>query len=275
MAGTLHVVATPLGNLSDLSRRAATVLQAADLVAAEDTRRARKLLNHVGARCRVCSYHAQSPPGRLDQLERELRQGASVALLSDAGTPTVSDPGAQLVIRARSCGARVIPIPGPTAVATALSVSGLPADRYTFLGFLPRKGADRSRRLDEIAASPWTVVIFEAANRLVRLLSDLATHCGADREAVVARELTKLHEEIKCGNLADLTVYYDEQAPRGEVTVLVGSATRQPAAVDCDAVKQTARLLLEDGVTRRDTAARVAREFGISRRDAYRLVTDL
>jgi len=275
VAGTLHVVATPLGNLSDLSQRAADVLRVADLVAAEDTRRARKLLNHVGAKCRVCSYHAQSAPSRLDQLERELRQGASVALLTDAGTPAISDPGAQLVSRARGCGARVIPIPGPSAVTTALSVSGLPADRYTFLGFLPRKGKERSRRLDDVAAAPWTVVIFEAANRLVRLLTDLAARCGPDRAAVVTRELTKLHEEIRCGNLAELAVYYEEQAPRGEVTVLVEAAARQSSAPDWDAVRRRARSLLDDGLTRRDTATRVAGEFAVSRKEAYRLVTDL
>lgn len=275
MAGILHVVATPLGNLSDLSQRAAAVLRAADLVAAEDTRRARKLLDHIGARCRVCSYHAQSPPSRLNQLERELRQGSSVAVLTDAGTPAISDPGAQLVNRARDCGARVIPIPGPSAVTAALSVSGLPADRYTFLGFLPRKGKDRGRRLDEIATTPWTVVIFEAANRLVRLLSDLSARCGPDRRAVVARELTKLHEEIRCGNLADLTIHYRDEPPRGEVTVLVEAAAPLSPTPDCDAVKQRARSLLDGGVTRKDTATRVAHEFAIPRKEAYRLVTDL
>lgn len=275
MAGTLYVVATPLGNLSDLSPRGASTLKGADLVVAEDTRRARKLLNHVGAKCKLSSYHAHSPPGRLDLLERQLRAGREIAFLTDAGTPAVSDPGARLVMRAHRCGARVIPIPGPSAVTTALSISGLTADRYTFLGFLPRKGAERGRLLELIATARWTVVIFEAANRLVRLLTDLAARCGQDRAAVVARELTKLHEEIKCGNLADLAVYYEEHEPRGEVTVLVQGADVQLRTPDLDTVGRRARLLLDGGLTRRDTAARVAQEFGIARREAYRLVTEL
>ena len=275
MAGTLYVVATPLGNLSDLSQRAIDVLRSADLVAAEDTRRARKLLNHIEAKPRVCSYHAHSPPSKLTQLERSLEQGTTVALLTDAGTPAISDPGGHLVARARECGARVVPIPGPSAVTTALSVAGFPAARYTFLGFLPRKGPDRRRILDELAALPRTAVIFEAANRLVRLLSDIEGVCHSDRRVVVARELTKIHEEIKCGNLTDLRVYYEERTPRGEVTVVVEGAVYVPQETDAEAVAQRAHELLDRGATRKDTAAKLAQEFSLSRRDAYRLVTEL
>ena len=275
MAGTLYVVATPLGNLSDLSQRAGEVLRGATLVAAEDTRRARKLLGHIGANPRVISYHAHSSPKRLLELEHALESGTDIVLTTDAGTPAISDPGGELVSRARTLGARVVPIPGPSAVATALSVSGLPADRYTFLGFLPRKGKERRLRLGEIAASPWTVVVFEAANRLVRLLNDLSEHCGSDRAAVVARELTKLHEEIKAGNLGELVVYYEEQAPRGEVTVLVRAAPPETVEADAASVQSRARVLLEEGATRRDVADQLAQEFSMPRRDAYRLVTDL
>ncbi len=275
MPGTLYVVATPLGNLGDLSERATQVLQAVALVAAEDTRRARKLLNHVGAHPTVVSYHAHSKESRTAQLEDALSSDTDVALLTDAGTPAVSDPGGELVARARAAGANVVPIPGPSAVSTALSVAGLPADRYTFLGFLPRKGADRKKLLTEIAASRWTVVVFEAANRLVHLLEGLAANCGNDRAAVVARELTKIHEEIRSGNLADLAVYYQENPPRGEVTVLIGgggSSSREP---DEDGARELARRLLDEGMTRRDAAIRVAEEMAMPRRTAYKLVTEL
>ncbi|UCD24238.1 MAG: 16S rRNA (cytidine(1402)-2'-O)-methyltransferase [Gemmatimonadota bacterium] len=275
MAGTLYVVATPLGNLSDLSQRAGEVLRSAQLVAAEDTRRARTLLAHVGAKPRVFSYHAHSSERRLRELVSELESGTDVILITDAGTPAISDPGRELVSKARASGARVVPIPGPSAVATALSASGLPADKYTFLGFLPRKGKERRLRLQEIAASPWTVVVFEAANRLVRLLTDLTAHCGAERGAVVARELTKLHEEIRPGNLDELRVYYEEREPRGEVTVLISAAPRETTEFDAASVELRARVLLQEGVTRRDVADQLAEEFSMPRRDAYRLVTGL
>jgi 16S rRNA (cytidine1402-2'-O)-methyltransferase len=198
-----------------------------------------------------------------------------VALLTDAGTPTISDPGGLLVARARACGSHVIPIPGPSAVTTALSVAGFPADRYTFLGFLPRKGPERRRMLEEIAGSPRTVVLFEAANRLVRLLDDLGAACGSDRTVVVARELSKVHEEIKSGNLTDMRVYYEERPPRGEVTVVVEAGPPPATDIDTDAVERRARELLEHGITRKDTATRLAREFSLSRREAYRMVTEL
>lgn len=275
MSGTLYVVATPLGNLGDLSDRAKVVLRAVPLVAAEDTRRARVLLGHVGARPRVLSCHAHSPPKRIDLLARRLAEGEDVALLTDAGTPSVSDPGTTLVRRARETGAPVVVIPGPSAVAAALSVSGLPADRYTFLGFLPRKGAERRRLVEAAARSAWTVVVFESPERLVRLLEDLARVCGGGRDAAVARELTKVYEEVKTGTLSDLAVYYRETPPRGEVTVLVaGAAAPEPSVRDED-LRARARALLARGMSRRDVAASLASEFAVSRREAYRMVTSL
>ncbi|KPJ88986.1 MAG: hypothetical protein AMS18_12905 [Gemmatimonas sp. SG8_17] len=273
--GTLYVVASPLGNLADLSERAVQTLRQVGLIAAEDTRRARILLSHVGARPKVYSYHAHSPAGRLDLLERSLVSGADVALLTDAGTPTVSDPGSELVLRARAAGANVVPIPGPSAVATALSVSGMPADQYTFLGFLPRKGPARRRQLEAIAVSTWTVVVFEAANRLLRLLQDLSESCGPDRSGMVARELTKVHEELKCGNLADLAVYYQEHTPRGEVTVLIAGTEPVEPAVDAETVRRRAQALLAEGLSRKDVANRIAAEFSLPRREVYRMVTEL
>lgn len=275
-SGTLYVVATPLGNLGDLSERAARVLRRVPLVAAEDTRRARVLLRHLSARPRVLSYHAYSPPRRLGELVRALERGDDVALLTDAGTPGVSDPGAQLVARAWAAGAVVAPIPGPSAVTAALSVSGLPADRYLFLGFAPRKGADRQRLLAQAAGSPWTVVLFESAQRLAALLEDLARLCGAERPVVVARELTKVHEELKTGTLAELAGYYREHPPRGEVTVLLaGSGAAAAPRADPEAAREHARALLVRGLSRRDVAQRLSEELAISRREAYRLVTGL
>lgn len=275
MSGTLYVVATPLGNLGDLSDRAKVVLRAVPLVAAEDTRRARVLLGHVGARPRVLSCHAHSPPKRIDLLARRLAEGEDVALLTDAGTPSVSDPGTTLVRRARETGAPVVVIPGPSAVAAALSVSGLPADRYTFLGFLPRKGAERRRLVEAAARSAWTVVVFESPERLVRLLEDLARVCGGGRDAAVARELTKVYEEVKTGTLSDLAVYYRETPPRGEVTVLVAGAAAPGPSVRDEDLRARARALLARGMSRRDVAASLASEFAVSRREAYRMVTSL
>jgi 16S rRNA (cytidine1402-2'-O)-methyltransferase len=276
VSGTLYVVATPLGNLGDLSPRAAETLRAVALVAAEDTRRTRPLLTHIGARARLRSYHAHSEPGRRDALLAALADGHDVALVTDAGTPTISDPGADLVAAARAAGVPVVVIPGPSAVTAALSGAGLPADRYTFLGFLPRKGPDRAERLAEIATSRVTVVVFEAANRLADLLADLAAAAGGAREATVARELTKRHEELRAGTLHDLAGYYAAHEPRGEVTVVVAGApapVSQPA--NDAALLAEARRLLAQGMTRRDVARRLADAFGVSRNAAYALVASL
>lgn len=276
MSGTLYVVATPLGHLGDLSARAGEVLRAVDVVAAEDTRRSRTLLRHVGARCRVVSVHQHAPAARLQEIIDALAGGATVALVTDAGTPAVSDPGARLVSLAHATGVPVRTIPGPSAVPAALSVSGLPADRYTFLGFLPRKGAERRRVLDIAAATPWTLVLFEAANRLPRLLSDLADRLGDDRAAVVTRELTKVHEDVKSGTLRELAGYYDEHSARGEITLLVagGAPPQRPEPTAVDAASR-AHDLLAQGLSRKDAAARLARELHLSRNEAYRLITEL
>ena len=277
MAGTLYVVATPLGNLGDLSPRAADTLKQAAVVAAEDTRHTKPLLVHVGSRADLVSFHAHSTERALERLLRLLGAGTDVALVTDAGTPTVSDPGAELVAAARERGIPVVTIPGPTAVAAALAVSGLRADRYVFLGFLPRKGADRRRLLETIATSEWTVVLFEAPNRVAELLSDLAGACdgGADRLASVSREMTKVFEETRTGTLTELAGYYADAPPRGEVTIVVsGTGKPQPVATPIDP-ETRARALLAQGMTRRDVADQVAEEVGISRNTAYRLVQDL
>src|SRR5262245_14821044 len=208
MTATLYVVATPLGNLGDLSPRAADLLRRVPVVAAEDTRRTRGLLSHLGASPTVLSFHAHSGERRLDTVLEILRDGRDVALVSDAGTPAVSDPGADLVAAARAAGVAVVPIPGPSAVATALSAAGLPGDRYLFLGFVPRRGGERTRLLTRAAEEEWSVVLFEAPTRLGALLHDLARLAGPGRQAAVARELTKVHEEFRSGTLAELADYY-------------------------------------------------------------------
>jgi 16S rRNA (cytidine1402-2'-O)-methyltransferase len=275
VAGTLYVVATPLGNLGDLSPRAAATLTAVALVAAEDTRHTRPLLTHVGSRAELISFHAHSDDAQLRRILDHLGGGTDVALVTDAGTPLVSDPGVALVAAARARDIPVVTIPGPTAVAAALAVSGLSADRYLFLGFLPRKGADRRRLLETVAASEWTVVLFEAPNRVTDLLTDLAAACGTERRAAVSRELTKVFEETRDGTLAELAGYYAETPPRGEVTVVVAGAGKavRPEP-DEDAVRSRAAALLAEGLSRRDAADRIAEELGISRKAAYRVVNE-
>ncbi len=276
MPGTLYVVATPLGNLGDLSTRAAELLRTVPVVAAEDTRRTRGLLTHLGVAPRLLSYHAHSEERRLEQLLEILHDGRDVALVSDAGTPAVSDPGSDLVAAARAAGVTVVPIPGPSAVATALSAAGLQGDRYLFLGFLPRKGGERVRLLARAAAEEWSVVLFEAPPRLTDLLEDLARAAGGTRRAFVARELTKLHEELRLGTLNELAGYYTEHPPRGELTiVLEGTGTpAEPPDRTGDAVEQ-ATLLLAEGLTRREVVRRLSETLGLARNDAYRLVMEL
>ena len=277
MAGTLYVVATPLGNLDDLSPRAAATLIRAAAVAAEDTRHTKPLLAHVGSRAQLISFHAHSSDAALRRILDLLGSGKDVALVTDAGTPAVSDPGAVLVAAARERDVPVVTVPGPTAVAAALAVSGLGADRYLFLGFPPRKGAERRRLLETVARSEWTVVLFEAPPRVADLLADLATACGAERRAVVARELTKLFEETRAGTLAELAGYYAEAPARGEVTVIVAGTGKPARAERADSPDPAirARALLAQGMTRRDVADQVAAETGITRNTAYRLVNEL
>lgn len=274
--GTLYVVATPLGNLADLSSRAADILRRVPVVAAEDTRRTRGLLSHLGVAPTLLSFHAHSAEHRRDTLLEILRSGRDVALVSDAGTPGVSDPGADLVALARESGAPVVPIPGASAVATALSAAGLSGDRYLFLGFIPRKGRERSRLLNRAAAEEWSVVLFEAANRLVALLEDLVPLAGADRPAAIARELTKVHEEIRSGTLGELADYYSAVPPRGEVTIVLqgrGEPVAEPDRAE-DAVEQATSLLAE-GLSRREVVRRLTESLGLPRNEAYKLVMEL
>jgi 16S rRNA (cytidine1402-2'-O)-methyltransferase len=274
---TLYVVATPLGHLGDLSPRAAEILRSVRVVAAEDTRRTRQLLTHLGASPRLISYHAHSDPDRLDTLLAILAEGRDVALVSDAGTPGISDPGAALVRAVWDGGGRVIPVPGPSAVATALSAAGFGADRFLFLGFVPRKGPDRQRLLRIVAESEWTVVLFEAANRVVDLLNDLVALAGPDRQGAVARELTKMYEEIRRGTLAELAGHYAAGEPRGEVTLVIEGVHRRDEGASADdlaAGRALAARLLEEGTTAKDAVRILMAQLGLPRNTAYQLVME-
>ena len=277
MAGTLYVVATPLGNLGDLSPRAADTLKRVAAVAAEDTRHSKPLLVHAGSHAELISFHEHSSERALERILRILSAGRDVALITDAGTPVISDPGVVLVAAARERGIQVVTIPGPTAVAASLSVSGIGGDRYLFLGFLPRKGSDRRRFLLTAASSEWTVVIFEAPNRVTQLLADLMAVCGPDRHAAVSRELTKVFEETRAGTLQELSEHYAETPARGEVTVVLAGTGKQRVAERLPPPDpgERAKALLAEGLSRKDVANKLVEETGISRNTAYKLVNEL
>lgn len=245
------------------------------VVAAEDTRRSRVLLQHVGAAPRLLSVHQHSEASSAEAVIALLGAGDSVALVTDAGTPGISDPGARLVAAVRSAGHAVVPIPGPSAVATALSASGLPADRYLFLGFPARKGRDREADLARAASERWTVVFYEAPTRLGALLRDLAGVCGPERHAVVARELTKVHEELRAGRLDELAEWYEAHPPKGEVTLLLAGAPEGVDRLDPRAVQAEAAVLLAGGLTRKDVVRRLTESSGLGRNEVYRLVMEL
>jgi 16S rRNA (cytidine1402-2'-O)-methyltransferase len=275
VAGTLYVVATPLGNLGDLSPRAADTLKRVAVVAAEDTRHSKPLLVHAGSHAELISFHEHSSVRALERILRILTDGRDVALITDAGTPAISDPGVALVAAARERGIQVVTIPGPNAVAASVAVSGIGADRFLFLGFLPRKGSDRRRFLLTAAQSEWTVVIFEAPNRVTQLLADLVEVCGPERQAAVSRELTKVFEETRAGTLQELSEYYAETPVRGEVTVVLSGTGKEYVEEPPPDPSERARALLAEGLSRKDVVERLAEETGISRNTAYRLVNEL
>jgi 16S rRNA (cytidine1402-2'-O)-methyltransferase len=271
--GTLYVVATPIGNLEDITLRALSVLREAALVLAEDTRHTRVQLGRHGIAKTPLSLHAHNESARTQQVLAVLAGGQAVALVSDAGTPLVSDPGERLVARAIADGHRVVPVPGPSAVLAALIASGLPAETFTFVGFLPRRAGERSRRLAALATRPETLVLFESPRRVGGLLAELAEAFG-ERRACLARELTKLHEEAARGTLAELAAKYADGA-RGEVTLVVEGARSgalEPATAD--ALRERVRALLAAGLSARDLASQLARETGAPRRAVYTLALE-
>jgi 16S rRNA (cytidine1402-2'-O)-methyltransferase len=274
-AGTLIVVATPIGNLGDLPPRAAEALRSADLVVAEDTRRTGKLLGHVGADTPQLSYHEHNERDRALELVARIRAGEQIVLVSDAGTPGVSDPGYRLVDACVQAGLRVEAVPGASAPLYALVVSGLPTDRFTFEGFLPRKGTARRRRLDELAREPRTMVLFVSPHRVAADLRDLADACGRSRRAALGRELTKLHEEVLRAPLGDLAGRAAEGF-RGELTLVVEGAPDDADTVPPEADELVGRVrgLVATGLTKKQAIADVAAATGMPKRDVYQAVVE-
>ncbi len=267
--GTLHIVSTPIGNLGDLSPRAVAVLGQVGAILAEDTRHTRILLDRHGIRTPLQSYHEHNEAKATPGLVRRLLAGESLALVTDAGTPLVSDPGSRLVRAAIDAGLPVSPVPGPSALLAALVASGLPADRFTFAGFLPRKGAERREAIAFLGALPHTVVLYEAPGRVGETLSELAETGLGDRPAVVARELTKQFEEFRRGTVAELATYHQERPPKGEVVLLVGGAP--PVAVDEEALRREAARLRSTGMSARDIVHVLMETAHAPRNLAYRI----
>ena len=266
--GTLYVVGTPIGNLEDITLRAARMLGQVDLIAAEDTRVTRRLLNHLEVHTRLISYHQHNQQARLPALLAALESG-DVALVTDAGMPGISDPGDLLVSRAAAAGFKVEVVPGVSAVTAALALSGFPGDSFLFLGFLPRRRKERRERLLAVVASPLTVVMFEAPHRLRATLADLLAVLG-DREIAVGRELTKVHEEVFRATVSQTIEHFS--SPRGElVLVLGGSTPAGPEPPDLDAACQQLAELREAGARAKEAVAAVADSLGIPKKTAYRL----
>jgi len=272
MPGTLYLVSTPIGNLADITHRALQVLQDVDLIACEDTRHTHKLLSHYGITTKTISYHEHNERQRTAQLIDMLQQGSDVAVVSDAGTPAISDPGYRLVRAAIENDITLVPVPGPSALISALVAAGLPTDEFFFAGFLPSRSNARRTRLSELRSVPGTLIFYEAPHRLAATLKDTYEILG-EREAVVARELTKVHEEIKRGRLSELVAHYsNDENIRGEIVLLIDrnvlsdateTATHQSVAALVDQFEQA-------GMDHRAALKKAARELGLSRAEAYR-----
>jgi 16S rRNA (cytidine1402-2'-O)-methyltransferase len=267
MPAALYLVATPIGNLEDITLRAVRVLREADLIACEDTRQTGKLLAYFDISKPMVSYHEHNEAARTLELVAKLEGGASIALVSDAGTPLVSDPGYRLVVAAIGAGIPVVPVPGASAVLGALSAAGLPTDAFRFCGFLPVKTTQRRKALEQLRAETCTLVFYEAPHRILDALSDISAVYG-DRPVAIARELTKLHEEFLRGTAEEVrTQLAARPSVKGEITLLVGKGAPMIAATPVD---EAVRELEQKGVSRMDAIKQVARERGLSKRDVYK-----
>jgi 16S rRNA (cytidine1402-2'-O)-methyltransferase len=269
--GRLYLVATPIGNLEDITVRALRVLGEADLIACEDTRRTAKLLHHYSLKKETISYHEHNEMTRAAELVIRMEQGARVALVSDAGTPVISDPGHHLVALCLRHHIPVIPIPGPSAIIAALAVSGLPTEEFLFVGFLPSRTGERRKALERLAPETRTLVFYEAPHRLVEMLSAALDRFGR-RPTVIARELTKIHEEFLRGDLAELLVIARRKPLRGEITVLIGGAQPGDAPVELPTAplkERVEQIMREQNLPRNSALKQAARERGLTRREAY------
>jgi 16S rRNA (cytidine1402-2'-O)-methyltransferase len=277
-AGCLYIVATPIGNLEDITLRALRVLREADVIACEDTRQTMKLLAHFDISKRLVSYHEHNEITRAPEIVIELEQGAKVALVSDAGTPAISDPGFRLVSLCLRHGITVVPIPGPSAFVAALAASGMPIEEFTFAGFLPSRQTARRKALRALANEPRTVALYEAPHRLLDSLEDVLEILG-NRPAVIAREVTKAFEEFQRGHVEDLVAAVRKKAPRGEITLLIGPADGQMLHLNANGngaqtiaplSHRVEEIMKERGIDRKAALKLAARERGITRREAYK-----
>ena len=271
--GVLYVCATPIGNLEDASYRLIRILSEVDLIACEDTRHTRILLNHYGIKKATISYHQHNQREREDQLISRLLEGESIALVSDAGTPGISDPGHLLIRRAREEGIRMEIIPGPSALVAALVLSGQDSQAFVFEGFLPTRSAQRRKQLERMKAEKRTLVLYESPHRLVALLQDIHESWG-DRQVSVARELTKIHEEVKGGFVSEVIKHFEEHPPRGEITVVIEGAPPD-IPPDLELVCREVLELMEKGVEKKQALSQKAREYGIKKSEIYNRIETL
>jgi len=273
MAGTLYIVPTPIGNLDDITLRALRVLKEVELIAAEDTRHTQHLLSHFGIKTALTSYHEHNERDKARMLVERLKSGASIALVSDAGTPAVSDPGYRIVVEAIRAGIKVLPLPGAAALTTALCASGLPTDRFLFEGFLPAKSRERKGKLQSLRAETATLVFYEAPHRLLDTLGDLLKILG-DREIAVARELTKVHEEFVRGNLSEVISALADRDIKGEIVLIVQGATGEAQVCEAD-LQAVIRQLVGDGMGVKEIAELLGERYGLAKKEVYRLALDL
>ena len=271
----LYLVGTPIGNLEDITLRALRVLKEVDLIACEDTRQTQKLLNHYAIATRTTSYHEHNEVTKSAEVVKAIEEGASVALVTDAGMPGISDPGYRLITLAIRHHLPVVPVPGASAFLAALVASGMPTDSFRFSGFLPAKRGERRTLLESIKSSPRTQVFYEAPHRIVESLQDVAEVLGGTRQVVVAREVTKIHEEFVRGRASEvLEAFESRQVVKGEITLLIGNADEEPmesAAIGHQSVRQRMeQLMAEDKIDEKAALKRVAKERGVSKSEAYR-----
>jgi len=278
MPGTLYIVATPIGNLEDITHRALRVLREVDIIACEDTRHTRKLLNHYDIKTKVTSYHNHNERERTIELLRALASGANVAIVSDAGTPSISDPGFRLVSEAGAQGIAVVAVPGPTALIAALVASGLPTDEFFFAGFLPARSVARRARLTTLRDLPVTLIFYEAPHRIAATLRDAREILG-ERAAVVARELTKIHEEMARGRLSELAERFgSEERARGEIVLLIDRTPIESEVVNAGEVRSIGALVdafEAEGMDHRAALKKAARALGLTRDEAYRRLVEV
>lgn len=268
MPGILYIVATPIGNLEDITLRAIRVLKEADLIAAEDTRHTRNLLNRYGIQTSLTSYHDHNKEEKAPVLVAQLIEGKHIALVSDAGTPGISDPGYFLINLALDQGISIVPVPGATAATASLSISGLPTDRFVFEGFLSAKQNARIKRLKELAPEDRTLIFYEAPHKIVKMLEDMITIFG-DRRAVVTRELTKMHEQVLRGFLSNILDQLKRHTVKGELTIIVHGASQEPQKPDIDTAEYLKNLILH-GLSKKEAITVASKELGISKKEVYK-----